>query len=119
MSRAEAQVHGMGQFWIQDGDLAPPVETWDQSNGLAFPAAVGAVILTGETYGLVTVALDVRTDPPDWPSVGPEWDDTVEISVTCQEGPLLVCDVNAGFARTRRHRRSTPTGCRSSPIGED
>jgi hypothetical protein len=97
MSITEAQVFGMGQFWIQDGDLAPPVETWDQSNGLAFPAATGAVILTGEAYGRVTVALDVRTDAPELGDVSSEWDDVVEISVMCEQEALLVCDLNEGF----------------------
>jgi hypothetical protein len=97
MTAYEGRLAGMGQFYIQDADEAPPVETWDQSNGLAFPASVGAVILTGGVYGRVDVVLDVRDDAPDLADLGAEWEDVVEISVTCEEGPLQVCDLSQGF----------------------
>ncbi|WP_322762625.1 hypothetical protein [Frankia sp. Cr2] len=96
MTTAEATLFGMGQFWLQDGGTPPAVETWDQSNGLAVTADVGAVILTGDAYGPVQVAVDVRAERPpeaDDPFAfgdGSEWDDIVEVSVTCREGPLNV-----------------------------
>jgi hypothetical protein len=97
MTTYQGLLAGMGQFYVQDGDQAPPVETWDQSNGLAFPASVGAVVLTGEVYGRITVELDLRDDAPDPADLADEWEDVVEISVICEEGPLQICDLNQGF----------------------
>jgi hypothetical protein len=97
MTAYQGRLAGMGQFYLQDADEAPPVATWDQSNGLAFPASVGAVVLTGEIYGQVAVELDLRDDAPDLAGLGDEWEDVVEISVTCEEGPLQLCDLGQGF----------------------
>jgi hypothetical protein len=66
-------------------------------------ARVGAAVLTGEALGPVQVRLDVRADRPqeaDEPfgfGDGSEWDDIVEVSVTCHEGPLRLCDFGVGF----------------------
>jgi hypothetical protein len=103
MVRAEARLNGMGQFVLQDGDTSPPVETWDQSNGLAITASVGATILTGEAWGPITVAVDVRDAVPAEAAdplafdTGQRWNDIVEISVVCEDGPLRVCGLDDGF----------------------
>jgi hypothetical protein len=108
MTMAEAVIHGSGQFWIQDGDTFPPVETWDQSNGLLVLASEGAAVITGEANGPITVSVDVRTSRPadaeDGYALGGDiaWDDIVEASVTCLEGPLLVCSEGTGFANLPR-----------------
>jgi hypothetical protein len=103
MARAVSELFGMGQFVLQDGDTAPPVGSWDQSNGLLVTAEVGAVVLTGETYGPVSVAVDVhdarpsQADDPYGFAREETWDDIVEAGVTCEDGPLRVCDLNFGF----------------------
>jgi hypothetical protein len=103
MTSAEATVYGSGQFWLQDGDTAPPVESWDQSNGLIITASVGAAVLTGEVPGAIQVTLDVRSHRPqeaDEPLAfgdGTTWDDIVEVSLVCNHGPLRVCDFDVGF----------------------
>jgi len=81
MTLAEAVVSGSGQFWIQDGDTFPPVETWDQSNGLVVLASRPSYAEDGYALGG-----DVA------------WDEIVEASVTCREGPLRVCSESDGFA---------------------
>jgi hypothetical protein len=104
MIGTEAQLNATGQFALQDGDTAPPVESWDQSNGLAFTASVGATILTGEAWGPITVAVDVHdmvppdaADPLAFTATDQQWDDIVEISVICKDGPLRVCGLSEGF----------------------
>jgi hypothetical protein len=114
MTTAEAVIHGSGQFWIQDGETFPPVETWDQSNGLLVLASVGAAVLTGPANGPITVSVDVRTSRPadadDGYALGGDvpWDDIVEAGVTCREGPLQVCAEPTGFADLPRLDSSGP-----------
>jgi hypothetical protein len=97
ISEGQVEVHGEGQFWIQDGDETPPVDSWDQSNGLIVTATVGAVVLTGEALGPIAVTLEVRPDDPGLTDLGSEWDDIVEASVRCQEGPLRLLGLEQGF----------------------
>jgi hypothetical protein len=100
MARAEADFSGSDQYWIHGPESFPDVATWDQSNGLAVTADHGAVILTSEYVGSVHVTVDPRdarpteADDPYGLTDGQSWDEIVEISLTCEKGPLLIAPLD-------------------------
>lgn len=117
MARGEAAIFGHNQFWIFETELLPDPDTWDPSNGLAVTAEHGAVILTSEYMGDVQVTVDARqerpaeADDPNGLCDGRNWDDIVEISVTCVTGPMRVLPVEGDVDLPRLDTRG-PGGYR-------